>query len=44
MGRGPGPRCSAHGSTEPASNVGRALSDGRARLKREGVRLPGRRK
>jgi hypothetical protein len=40
MGRGLGPRCSAHGSTEPASNVDRAPSDGRARLKREGVRLP----
>jgi hypothetical protein len=44
MGRGLGPRCLAHGFTEPASNVGRALSDGRTRLKREGVRLPGRRK
>jgi hypothetical protein len=38
MGRALGPRCSAHGSTEAASNVGRA------RLKREGLRLPGRRK
>jgi hypothetical protein len=44
MGRGPGPRCSAHGSTEPASKVGPALSDGCARLKREGVRLLGCRK
>jgi hypothetical protein len=44
MGGGPGPWCSADGSTEPTSNVGRALLDGRARLKREGVRLPGRRK
>jgi hypothetical protein len=44
MGHGLGPRCSAHGSTEPASNVGRALSDGRARLKHDGVRLPSRRK
>jgi hypothetical protein len=44
MGRGSGPRCSAHGSTEPASNVGHALSDGCARLKREGVRLPDHRK
>jgi hypothetical protein len=44
MGHGPGPRCSAHGSTEPSSNVGRALSDERARLKRERVRLPVRRK
>jgi hypothetical protein len=39
-----GPRGSAHGSTEPSSNVVRSLSDGRARLKRDGVRLPGRRK
>jgi hypothetical protein len=36
----PGPRGSVHGSTEPSSNVVCSLSDGRARLKREGVRLP----
>jgi hypothetical protein len=36
----PCPRGSAHGSTEPSSNVVRSLLVGRARLKRDGVRLP----
>jgi hypothetical protein len=40
MGRGPGPWCSAHGSTEPSSNVGCALSDGRTRLNAKGYVFP----